>query len=32
LYEALGFAAEERYTVPMPNGVGLPVVRMTRRI
>ena len=30
LYAALGFAARERTTVALPDGEGLPVVRMTR--
>jgi GNAT superfamily N-acetyltransferase len=30
LYRALGFAACERYEVPLPDGLGLPVVRMVR--
>jgi GNAT superfamily N-acetyltransferase len=32
LYEALGFVAGERFAVPMPDGLELPVVRMTRGI
>ncbi|MCC6798158.1 MAG: GNAT family N-acetyltransferase [Candidatus Hydrogenedentes bacterium] len=32
LYTALGFQPLERYTLPTPDGVGLPVVRMTRSI
>jgi GNAT superfamily N-acetyltransferase len=32
LYEALGFVAGERFAVPMPDGVELPVVTMTRSI
>ena len=32
LYEALGFVAQESFAVPMPGGVELPVVRMTREI
>jgi GNAT superfamily N-acetyltransferase len=32
LYSALGFSALERTTVPLGNGVELPLVRMTRRI
>lgn len=32
LYEALGFVPGERFVVPMPDGVELPVVRMTRGI
>lgn len=30
LYAALGFAAGDRFAVPLPDGVELPVVRMTR--
>jgi GNAT superfamily N-acetyltransferase len=30
LYSALGFAPRERYEVPLPGGLGLPVVRMVR--
>ena len=30
LYRAHGFAARERYEVPLPGGLGLPVVRMVR--
>jgi predicted N-acetyltransferase YhbS len=30
LYRALGFAARERYEVPLPGGLGLPVLRMVR--
>ncbi len=32
LYEALGFVAGERFVVPMPGGVELPVVRMWRKV
>jgi GNAT superfamily N-acetyltransferase len=32
LYRALGFEAQESFAVPMPNGLELPVVRMTRAI
>jgi GNAT superfamily N-acetyltransferase len=32
LYRALGFAAHERVEVSMPNGVSMPVIRMTRDI
>jgi GNAT superfamily N-acetyltransferase len=32
LYEALGFVAQESFSVPMPNGIELPVTRMTREI
>lgn len=32
LYEVLGFLAGERFTVPLPDGLGLPVIRMTRAI
>lgn len=32
LYEALGFSAHERVDAAMPDGVILPVVRMTRAI
>jgi GNAT superfamily N-acetyltransferase len=32
LYEALGFTARERVDATMPDGVILPVVRMTRAI
>ncbi len=32
LYEAFGFSALERFEVPMPDGLGLPVIRMERRI
>lgn len=32
LYIALGFAAHERDDVPLPDGVRLPIVRMTRLI
>lgn len=32
LYTALGFQPLERYSLPTPDGVGLPVVRMTRGI
>jgi hypothetical protein len=30
LYEACGFTAHEPFTAPTPDGVGLPVVRMSR--
>ena len=30
LYRVHGFAAVERYDVPLPNGASLPVVRMTK--
>ena len=30
LYAARGYEAHERYEVPLPNGMTLPVVRMTR--
>jgi GNAT superfamily N-acetyltransferase len=30
LYSALGFAAHERHAVPLPDGLILPCVRMTR--
>lgn len=32
LYAALGFTAEERFNVALPDGAELPAVRMTRRI
>ena len=32
LYAALGFAAHERLDVPLPDGVLLPIVRMTRPV
>jgi GNAT superfamily N-acetyltransferase len=32
LYTALGFSAIEPFTIPLPAGVELPLVRMTRRI
>ena len=32
LYRALGFAARERYEVPLQGGLGLPVVRMVRAV
>jgi GNAT superfamily N-acetyltransferase len=32
LYNALGFVAGESFAVPMPDGVELPVVRMSREI
>jgi GNAT superfamily N-acetyltransferase len=32
LYEALGFVAQESFAVPMPGGLDLPVIRMTREI
>jgi GNAT superfamily N-acetyltransferase len=32
LYRALGFVAHESFAVPMPGGLELPVVRMTREI
>ena len=32
LYRALGFVAGEAYAVPLPDGVDLPVVHMSRRI
>ena len=32
LYQALGFVAEERFAVPMADGVELPVVRMSLKI
>jgi hypothetical protein len=32
LYEALGFVAGERFVVPLPDGVELPVVTMTRGV
>ena len=32
LYEALGFVAEKAFAVSMPDGVELPVIRMTREI
>jgi GNAT superfamily N-acetyltransferase len=32
LYEALGFVAQESFAVPMPGGLDLPVVRMTREV
>ena len=30
LYESLGFTARERVDVPLPDGIVLPIVRMTR--
>jgi hypothetical protein len=30
LYRTLGFVSRERYDVPLPDGLGLPVVRMVR--
>jgi hypothetical protein len=30
LYDAHGYQAHERYDVPLPNGLTLPVVRMTK--
>jgi GNAT superfamily N-acetyltransferase len=32
LYAALGFTARESFAVPMPDGLELPVLRMTRAI
>ena len=32
LYEAFAYAVVERFEIPMTAGVGLPVVRMTKRI
>ena len=32
LYTALGFVEGERFAVPMPDGLELPVIRMTRKI
>ena len=32
LYEAFGYAVVERFEIPLTAGVGLPVVRMTKRI
>jgi GNAT superfamily N-acetyltransferase len=32
LYDALGFTAGERFAVPMPGGLELPVVRMRRAV
>jgi GNAT superfamily N-acetyltransferase len=32
LYEAFGFQARERLEVPMPDGPGLPIIRMERGI
>jgi GNAT superfamily N-acetyltransferase len=32
LYTTLGFIEGERFAVPMPDGLELPVVRMTRKI
>src|SRR5262249_17284012 len=32
LYEACGFTAAERFDIPLPGGVPLPVVRMRRRL
>ncbi len=32
LYSALGFVEEERFAVPMADGLELPVVRMTRAV
>lgn len=32
LYRAFGFEERERFEVPMPDGLSLPVVRMERRI
>jgi len=30
MYQARGFSATERFDVPLPNGLGLPVVRMVK--
>jgi hypothetical protein len=32
LYTALGFVERERFAAPMPGGLELPVVRMTRAV
>jgi len=32
MYSARGFTAAERFDVPLPNGLGLPVVRMIKSI
>jgi GNAT superfamily N-acetyltransferase len=32
LYEALGFSAEERVVLTLPDGVSMPLVRMTRSL
>jgi GNAT superfamily N-acetyltransferase len=32
LYQACGFTAHEAFTAPTPDGVGLPVVRMSREL
>ena len=32
LYAAFGYTATERYEIPLTNGLGLPVVRMTRQL
>jgi len=32
MYEARGFSAAERFDVPLPNGLGLPVVKMFKSI
>jgi hypothetical protein len=32
LYAALGFVERERFSAPLPDGLDLPVVRMTRQI
>ena len=32
LYTALGFVEGDRFAVPMPDGLELPVIRMTRKI
>lgn len=32
LYEACGFSAAERFDIVLPGGIGLPLVRMRRRL
>jgi GNAT superfamily N-acetyltransferase len=32
LYERYGFQADERFEVPLPNGAGLPVVKMFKTL
>jgi len=32
MYQTRGFSATERFDVPLPNGLGLPVVRMVKSV
>jgi hypothetical protein len=32
LYVAFGYSVVERFAIPMTTGLGLPVVRMTKRM